>query len=96
LQPRGILLDVARSGFIALALGQLEQLRGIIDALGGAVDVREVRGEARPLLAELLGALRLRPDRRVLQLESYLLQTLFLAIVFKETPVTRRCARPGL
>jgi predicted membrane metal-binding protein len=96
LQPRGVLLDIARRGFIAFALGQLEQLGGVIDALGGAIDVRQVGREACPFLAELLRAIRLRPDRRILELPSYLLQALFLAIVLKETPEARRYARRGL
>ncbi|MBW4051253.1 MAG: hypothetical protein HIU85_07300 [Proteobacteria bacterium] len=93
LEPLGILLDVTRGSLIPLALGQLEQLGRIIDTLAGAIDVAEVGAEARPLLAELLRPLRLRPDGGVFELPPYLLEALFLAIVFKETPVTRRCAR---
>jgi hypothetical protein len=96
LEPLGILPDVPRGGLVALPLGQLQQLFRVADALGGAIDLRDVGGEAGSLLAQLLGAFRLRPDGRVLELPSYLLQALFLAVVLKETPVAKRCARPGL
>jgi hypothetical protein len=96
LEPLGVRLDVPGGRLIALALGQIQQLRRIVDTLGGAVDVGDLGTQARPLLAELLCPLRLRPDGRVLELPSYLLEALFLAIVLKETPVARRYARRGL
>jgi hypothetical protein len=92
----GIAPDVLGGGLITLPLGQLEQLRRIGDALGRAIDLREVGAEAGTLLPELLRPLRLRPDGRVLELPPYLLEALFLAIVLKETPVARRCARLSL
>jgi hypothetical protein len=96
LEPLGIPPDILRGPLIALPLGELQELRRIGDALGGAIDFGDVSREARTLLSELLRALRLRPDGRVLELPPYLLEALFLAIVLKETPVARRCARPGL
>jgi hypothetical protein len=96
LEPLGILPDVPRGSFVALPLGQLQELLRIADALGGAIDLRDVGAETGALLTELLGPLRLRPDGRVLELPPYLLEALFLAVVLKETPVARRCARPGL
>jgi hypothetical protein len=95
-EPLRVLADVLGGGFVALPLGQLQKLLGIADALGGAIDLRDVGAETGPLLTELLGPVRLRPDGRVFELSAYLFEALFLAIVFKETPVTRRCARPGL
>jgi hypothetical protein len=96
LEPLRVPPDVPGGRLIVLALRELQELRRIGDALGGAIDVGDIRGEARPLLPELLRALRLRPDGRVLELPPYLLEALFLAIVLKETPVARRCARRGL
>src|SRR6185437_9097680 len=96
LEPLGVALDIAGGGLIALPLGELEELGRIADSLGGALDLRHVRGEPCTLLPELLRPLRLRPDRRVLELPAYFLEPLFLAVVFKETPVARRCARRGL
>jgi hypothetical protein len=96
LEPLRVAPDVPGGGLIAFPLGKLQQLRGIGDAVRGAIDVGDVGREARALLPQLLRALRLRPDSRVLELPPYFLEALFLAIVLKETPVTRRCARPGL
>jgi hypothetical protein len=96
LEPLGIEPDVLGGGLIALPLGQLQQLRRIGDAFGGAIDLRDIGAEARALLPELLRPLRLRPDGRVFELPPYLLEALSLAVVLKETPVARRCARLSL
>jgi hypothetical protein len=96
LEPLGILPDVAGSGLVTLPFGQLQELLRIADALGGAIDLRDVGAEAGALLSQLLGPLRLRPDGRVLELPPYLLEALFLVVVLKETPVARRYARLGL
>jgi len=92
----GIPPDVLGGGLITLALGELEQLRRIGNALGRAVDLRDVGAEAGTLLTELLRPLGLRPDGRVLELPAYFLEALFLAVVLKETPGARRYARLGL
>src|SRR6185437_3741946 len=96
LEPLRILSDVPGGGFIALPFGQLEKLRRIGDAAGGAIDLGDIGAEARTLLPQLLRALRLPPHGRILELPPYLLETLFLAVVLKETPVARRYARLGL
>ena len=44
------------------------------------------RGQARALAPELLRALGIRPDGRVLQLAGHFLEPLLLAVVLKETP----------
>jgi hypothetical protein len=96
LEPLGIAPDVLGGGLIALPLGQVQELRRIGDAFGGAIDLGDVGAEARALLPELLRTLRLRPDGRVFELPPYLLKALFLAVVLKETPEARPCARLGL
>jgi hypothetical protein len=96
LEPLRVRADVPGGGLVPLALRQIQQLRGIGDALGGALDLGDVGTEAGALLPELLRPLRLRPDRRVLELPTYLLEALFLAVVLKETPEARPCARLGL
>jgi hypothetical protein len=58
-EPLRVLADVAGGGLVPLPLGQLQQLFRIADALGGAIDLRDVGAEAGPLLAELLGPVRL-------------------------------------
>jgi hypothetical protein len=92
LDRAGLALDIARGGFIILALGKLEQLGRVTDGGIGLVELLQIRGEARTLAAELLGAIRSAPDRRILELEIYFLETLLLAIVLKETPSRRRHA----
>jgi hypothetical protein len=87
-----VVFDVARRGFVVLALGELEKFGGIADALGGPVDLPDVGGESRPLPSQLLRPLLVRPDRGVLQLAPYLLEAFFLRVVLKETPVRSRFA----
>jgi hypothetical protein len=95
-EPLGVAANVLSGGLIGLPLGQLEEFLRIADALGGAINLRDIGAEAGALLTQLLRALRLRPDGRVLQLSPYLLEALFLAVVLKETPVATQCARRGL
>src|SRR5207253_11396735 len=91
-----VALAVARGGFVARAFRELEQLGGLGDCLRGTIDLAGVGSQPRALAPELLGALRVRPDGRVLELASHFLEALPLAIVLKETPVTRRRAPRGL
>jgi hypothetical protein len=67
-KPLCVVLDVACCAFVVLALGELQQLAGIVDTLGGLVDFLEIGAQPRAFLAELLRALRLGPYGRVLQL----------------------------
>jgi len=60
------------------------------------IELRDVGAEPRPLLAELLRALLVRPDSRVLELAVYFFEPLDLDIVLKETPVANGCALRGL
>jgi hypothetical protein len=64
----------------------------ITDGGIGVVQLLQIRGEARTFAAKLLSPVRSAPDRRVLELEIYFLETLLLAIVLKETPSRRRHA----
>jgi len=96
LQALRICLDVPRGGLVTFGFRELQQLRGIADALGGAVYFRNVAAQAGAFAAEFLGAGRIGPDGRFFQLACDFLETLLLAVVFKETPVTSRYARRGL
>ena len=51
---------------VALGLGQLEQLSSVVDRLGGAIDLPDLRRQASALAPELLRTRRVRPDSRVL------------------------------
>jgi len=89
LEAPGIALDVARRGLITLGGGELEQLAGVGDALGGAIDLGYLRAQARAFAPELLCARRTRPHGRILQLAAHFLEPLLLAVVLKETPEAR-------
>jgi hypothetical protein len=64
----------------------------ITDGGIGVVQLLQIGGEARTFAAKLLRPVRSAPDRRVLELEIYFLESLLLAIVLKETPSRRRHA----
>jgi hypothetical protein len=92
LEPPDVALDLGDCRRVVLALGELEQLLGIADRPGCAVDGLDLRGEPRAFPAELLGLLRQRPDGRILELAGYFLEPLFLGVVLKETPLRSWCA----
>jgi len=87
-----VCIDVARGGLVVLALRELEKLRGVCYAFGGAVNLAGVGGQLRPFAPEFLRTFWFRPDSRVFELTADLFQALFLKVVLKETPVRRRCA----
>jgi hypothetical protein len=95
LEPLGLPGDVARSGLVVVTLGEIQQLTGVGDALRGAVDGGQLRGQPRTFSAQLLGARRIGPDTRILQLQAYLLQAFLLAVVLKETPSRSGGVLPG-
>ena len=82
----GVLLDRSGGGFIVLALGQIEQLGGVGDAFGGAVDLFQLGGKLGAFAAELTGLVGVLPDGRIFQLASYLFEAFLLGVVLKETP----------
>jgi len=88
-QPTGIALDLPSGRFIALELGELEQLRGIAQPAARAIELLELRGQTRALAPELLGTLGVAPDGRILQLAIDLFEAFLLAVVLKETPSRR-------
>jgi hypothetical protein len=81
-----VTLDVFRGALVVLALGELEQLRGIGDGLGRAIQLLELRGELGTLAAELTCLVGVLPDGRIFQLANYLFEAFLLAVVLKETP----------
>ena len=87
-----VALDVARGSLIVLRLGELQQLGGVADALGGAIDLPDITAQACALASEFLRAGGIGPYEGVLQLARYFLEALLLEIVIKETPVARRYA----
>jgi hypothetical protein len=92
LERAGVAFDVARRGFVVLALGQLEQLARVADGGVGAIELLELRAQARAFAPEFLRPVRCAPDLRVLQFARDFLEPLLLAVVLKETPSRRRRA----
>jgi hypothetical protein len=89
-------LDVARGGFVVLALGELEQLVRVGDGCGGVVELSELGAQACALATQLLGLVGLVPDAGIFELAADFFQPLFLAVVLKETPSASSCARLNL
>jgi hypothetical protein len=85
-EARGIALNIGCCGFVLFAFGEIEQLCGIGDGLGGAIELSELAAQLRPLAPQLLGLVGLLPDRGVLQLAIDLFEAFLLGVVLKETP----------
>ncbi len=69
-QALRVALDVARGSLVASRFRELQQLGGLGDALGGAVDLADVGGQAGAFAPELLRARRVRPDGRIFELAA--------------------------
>jgi hypothetical protein len=82
----GVFLDVCGGALVVLALGELEQLGGVGDGFGGAIQLFELRGELGALATQLAGLVGVLPDGRVFQLAAYLFEAFLLGVVLKETP----------
>jgi hypothetical protein len=85
-ESRGVALDVLCGRFVLFAFGELEELGGIRDRLGGTIQLAKLGGQLGAFAPELLGLLGVLPDSGILQLAIDLLQALLLAVVLKETP----------
>ncbi len=96
LEFAGVGLDVSRRRLVVLTFGQLEQLDRIGHAFRGAIHLADVGNQPGTLAAQLLGLLLLAPNRRILQLATYLLEPFLLAVVLKETPEASPSGRRGL
>jgi hypothetical protein len=95
LELGGVGLDADQAVDVAFLLRHLVQLAVVGEVRGEVVDRRDHRVERALLAAELLGALRLVPDVRVLEGGVDLVQAQRFAIVVKDTPGGRPCASSG-
>jgi hypothetical protein len=82
----GVFLDFGGSGFVVLAFSEIEQLGGVGDALGGAVDFLELGGELGAFAAQLPCLVGVLPDGGLFQLAAYFFEPFLLGVVLKETP----------
>jgi hypothetical protein len=86
LEARGVLLDIGGGRLVVLAFGKIEELCGVGDGFGRAIQLIELRGELRTLAAQLAGLVGVLPDGRLFQLANYLFEAFLLVVVLKETP----------
>jgi hypothetical protein len=86
LEARDVLLDGPDRAFVGLRLGEFEQLTGLGQAAVEAIERADDRLELGALAAEFLGALRVLPDRRVLELPQDFRESLAAPLVVKDTP----------
>jgi hypothetical protein len=82
----GLPLDVPRGRFVLFAFGEIQQLGGIRDGLGGAIQLTELGGQLGAFAPELLSLVGVLPDGGIFQLAIDLLEALFPGVVLKETP----------
>ena len=92
LEPADVRLDLFERAAVLLFGGHLQQLCAVIDSACERVQFGHHRFETGLAPTEVLGALRIAPDVRILQLPQGLFQLLLLAVVVKGTPSGRRRA----
>jgi hypothetical protein len=97
LDPAGETLDVvghrAHGALVALLRRELQQLVRTAQALAELADAVDDAVELGAFLAQLLGALGLIPEPRILELARDFLEPLALGIVVKDTPEAKSGAR---
>ena len=92
-QRREVALDGLRRRLVVLFDGQAQQLAGVSEAVGHAIERADDLLQAGALTPQLLGLVGRVPDLRVFQFPAYFGEPLALGVVFKGTSSARRCAR---
>jgi len=85
-QPVHVVRDGSDGGIVTFVGGQLQQLTGVVEPVGNAIQAFHEVGKACPLAAQILRALRIVPDLRVFQFASYFFEAFALDRVVKDTP----------
>jgi hypothetical protein len=93
LQRREVALDGLCGRLVVFFDGQGQQLAGVLEPIGHAVERAHDLLQAGALAAQLLGLVRRVPDRGVFQLPAYLGEPLALEVVLKGTSSAPHCAR---
>ncbi len=90
-EPGGVAFDLGGGARIGLCGGQFEQFRGIAQTARELLQVADDAFQVGPFPAQLLRAVGLVPDAGLFELARYLLKTLALVIVIKDTSSRSRC-----
>ena len=85
LERADVALDSLRGGLVVLLDGHVEQLAGLLQAVGDAIERADDLLQARALAAELLRLVRRVPDGGIFELAPYFGQPFALEVVLKET-----------
>jgi hypothetical protein len=96
LQPAGVLLDALQRCVVVLAPAEVEQLAGVLQAARDRVERLDRGFQALLLAPQLLGALLIGPDFRVLELLVDRYEAGALAFEVKDTSSAPRTAGSGL
>ena len=89
LKARRIGLDALHRLSVIFLDGEIEELAGIAQPRVEAIECSDQRIELRPFAPELLGPFRCVPDAGILELTRYFVESVFLLLVLKDTPVRR-------
>jgi uncharacterized protein YjiS (DUF1127 family) len=95
LETTNVALDGLRGVLVLLRLREIEQLARVRETFAELVERADDRFELRALASELLRALGVVPDRRVLELPQDFGESLAAALVVKGTPSTPWSAGSG-
>jgi len=96
LQPARVVLDALQRRVVVLGAAELEQLAGVLQAARDRVERRDGGLQALFLAPQLLGALLVGPDLRVLELPVDLYEAGAPAVEVKDTSSAPRTADAGL
>jgi len=96
LERPGVLFDALERGVVVLGAAELEQLARVLEAAGDGGEGLDRGFQALLLASQLLGALRIGPDLRVLELPVDLYEARALAVEVKDTSSAPRTCGSGL
>jgi len=91
-EPGDVGLDFIGGALIGLLRHQLQQLCGVAQAAGEAVEIADDLLQLGALATERFSALRIVPDAGLLEFARYFLETFVFVVVIKDTSSRNRCA----
>jgi hypothetical protein len=87
----GIGFDFCRRAGVGLGFGEFQKFRAVMQTVGELVERADDLLEPGAFLAELLRAIRVVPDARLLEFAGYFLEAFALVVVIKDTSSRTRC-----